>query len=358
MATELLVLENLTPAVVFAEKGGDPIVDAIKKEVLAVDRDISTIEGRKQVASLAHKVARSKTLLDEMGKTFAADLKKQTKVIDTERSRIWDALEALQKEVRQPLTEFEEKEKKRIADHEADIVEINAAGNYTELNWNNLDIQFMQNRLAEIVSDTVGWEEFENRAKLARDTAAKQIKSAIERRTKHDAEQAELERLRKAEAERIQKEREAKIQLEAAETARKQAEEKAAAEAKAVAEKAEAERRKIEQEKKAAEEREQDAIKAKKAAEDKAIADAKAAEEKAVRDRELAVQAERDRIEGEKRAEAEAMAKREANTKHRSKINNEALQGLVDAAGLTPEAAKAVVEAVVRGHVPHVSISY
>src|ERR1700744_4077654 len=97
--SELIVLESLTPATVFTQGGGDPVIEQIRQEVLSVDRDISTDEGRKNVASLAYKGARSKTLLDEMGKTFAADLKRQTKAIDTERARIWDALEEIQKEV-------------------------------------------------------------------------------------------------------------------------------------------------------------------------------------------------------------------------------------------------------------------
>lgn len=125
--SDLIVLEQLTPATVFKEGGGDPVIEQIKQEVLSVDRDISTEEGRKNVASLAYKVARSKTLLDEMGKTFAADLKKQTKAIDNERARIWDALEALQKQVRQPLTEFEDAETSRIQEHEGTLLKIESS---------------------------------------------------------------------------------------------------------------------------------------------------------------------------------------------------------------------------------------
>lgn len=73
MTTELISLENLTPAVIFKEKGGDPIVEQIRKEVMAIDRDISTPEGRKNIASIAHKVARSKTFIDEIVNTIVCD---------------------------------------------------------------------------------------------------------------------------------------------------------------------------------------------------------------------------------------------------------------------------------------------
>lgn len=46
---------------------------------------------------------------------LVADRKKELKAIDAEGARIWDELEALQKEVRQPLTEWENRDKERIA---------------------------------------------------------------------------------------------------------------------------------------------------------------------------------------------------------------------------------------------------
>lgn len=353
---ELAVLENLTPATVFTEGGGDPIIDKIRDEVISVDRDISTPEGRKLVASLAHKVARSKTFLDEMGKTFASDLKKQTKAIDTERARIWDALEAIQKEVRQPLTDFENAEKQRIDYMERMILHIINCGAGI-IGDAPQPIALCLRELEEKIVIDDSFKEFKDRAIKARDESLLKLNAALERQMKEAADREELERLRKAEADRLQREREEQLKAAAAHKARREAEEKAASDALVAAQKAEADLRAIEQQKKDAEDRERNAIAAQKAAEEKAVADAKAAQERADRDRDAAVKAERDRIEATQRAEAAAAEQREADKKHKAKVNNAALKALVDA-GISEENARIAIEAIALRKVPHVSISY
>lgn len=363
---ELIVLENLTPAVVFTERGGDPIIDKIRDEVLSVDRDISTEEGRKSVASLAHKVARSKTFLDEMGKTFASDLKKKTKAIDTERARIWDALEAIQKEVRQPLTDFENAEKNRIDFMERTILHIiNCGIGIIGDAPQPIGLCLRELEVKIVIDDS--FKEFKDRAIKARDESLAKLNSALEKQMREAAEREELDRLRKAEAERLQWEREQAIKAEAAENARRIAEEKAASEALMAAQKAEADRRAIEQQKRDAEERERNAVAAQNAAEEKAVLDAKAAQERADREKEVAIKAERERIEAARRAEAEAAEKREADIKHRSAINNAALAAVVKIIKAvnvtkthaeTEDEAKAVIEAIARKQIPHITISY
>ena len=74
-STDLVALRVLTPAVVFVPGGVDKIIGQIEAEVRAVKTDISTKAGREAIGSLAYKVARSKTALDDMGKALAADWK-------------------------------------------------------------------------------------------------------------------------------------------------------------------------------------------------------------------------------------------------------------------------------------------
>ncbi|NCC62922.1 MAG: hypothetical protein EOM12_18870, partial [Verrucomicrobiae bacterium] len=63
--TALVVLEPTTALSVFADAAKvDPILAAIKKVVAEFTPDITTAKGRAEIASLAHKVARSKTYLD------------------------------------------------------------------------------------------------------------------------------------------------------------------------------------------------------------------------------------------------------------------------------------------------------
>lgn len=389
---ELVVSKALNPIEVFTGNGLDSILERIEKETRSIALDISTPKGRKEVASLAHKVAQSKTALDKAGKDLVAGWKEQAKKVDLERARAWDRLEALQKEIRQPLTEWEDRDKNRIAAHEAALSELAGAGPFTLQNWQSLPVQAMQDRLAEIQNDKRDWQEFSAKAKQATEASIAAITSAIAKRQTHDAEQAELARLRKEEEERKQRAHEGKIRTEAAEKARLQAEEKARKEAEAEAKrvaaeksKAESERQRVQREKEDAEARaakaESDRIAAEqKAAREKALADERAAQaeqariaaekkaaedarlaaDKAAKDKkaaeEAAAERERARIAAEKKAEAEAAAKREADKEHRRKINTEAWHVLKNLVG--NDGATNVIEAIAKGQIPHIKIAY
>lgn len=67
---------------------------------------------------MAHKVARSKTYIDNAGKDLVAELKALPKQIDESRRVVRERLDALKDEVRRPLTEWEA-EQDRIKAEEA-----------------------------------------------------------------------------------------------------------------------------------------------------------------------------------------------------------------------------------------------
>jgi colicin import membrane protein len=356
-STALVHIESMTPAELFKPGAIDPLLERIKKEVRSVPTDISTETGRKAVASLAFKVAKSKTFIDEQRIKLVKGEKERLKAIDQEGGRIWDELEALQKEVRKPLTDWENAEKERVAAHELSVAEIEGAGSYTLQNWQTLGLEAMQDRLHEIQNDSRDWQEFGQRAQFAKGEAVKGITAAIEKRKTYDAEQAELVRLRKESAEREQKEREEQIAKAAAEKSRLEAEAKA-----------KAEQERIERE---GREREEKAIRAQKDAEAlaakaeadrlaaiaKAESDRVAAEKRAKEEQEAAILRERERVEREKQEAAAAEAKREANKKHVAKINKEAVAAFVKI-GFDEEGSKAIVALIAKGEVPHVAISY
>ncbi len=383
-STALAIIEEKNVAQYFAPQGLDPILEKIKAEVKSVHLDISTVEGRKQIASLAYKVAKTKTALDELGKKLTEEQKRQIKAVDVERARAWDVLEALQKEVRSPLTEWENREKARVAAHEAALAAIPEHPAYGQFETAEL----LDKRLSHLEDlPAREWEEFADRAAMVRAQEMSRTRTLLEAARKREAEQAELARLRREEAERKQREHEERLKAEAAEQARVEAEAKAKAEAEAEAlrvraeqEEAERDRRRIQREKEEADqlaaEAEARAVKAeedrlatiakaeadRQAAEKAAVAAAQAAEQ-AKRDAELAVQRERERIEAERKAEADALAARESDKAHRAKINNQALNALIEHCGsatapVTPELAKAVIAAIAKGLIPHVRIAY
>ncbi|MEW2869587.1 hypothetical protein AB1A95_33100, partial [Pseudomonas aeruginosa] len=105
--------------------GLDPFLAKIREEIDGFVPDVTTRKGREAIASIAYKVARSKTALDNVGKELVAELKEVPKKVDAERKRMRDLLDHWQAEVRQPLTEWEQREEMRKAKHQAGIDQIN-----------------------------------------------------------------------------------------------------------------------------------------------------------------------------------------------------------------------------------------
>lgn len=382
MSTEIALIDIPNPLQVFSTpKGLDAIIDKIEKEVKSIDRDISTAKGRYNIRSVAAKLAKSKTALDKMGKDLTESQRAQIAAVNAERSRAWDRMEALQAEIRKPLTDWEDAEKDRVKGHEDALLHITQMAQFSDTP-STADIEARIVYFSHLAPRN--WQEFETRYNDAVKTLSGALEVRLTASKKQDAERAELERLRKEEVERKQKEHEELIAREAAEKAKAESEAKAKAEAEALAAKVKAEQEKAEQGMlRIIREKEESEAKAKKAEEDRIAAiktaetDAEmeklAAEERAKlakiqadKDVEAAAQLERDKIAAEKKAEADALGKREADNAHKGKIHNEILQGIMLAmggehSGNDAEAkaiAKDIVKAIAKGEIPHVRIQY
>ena len=109
----LIKFEEMTPADIFKPDMMDKIIAQVAEKAREHTPDLSTATSRKAIASVAAKVASSKTFLDAQGKALVEPLKEQAKLIDAERKKMRDALSALKDEVRAPLTKWEEEEKDR-----------------------------------------------------------------------------------------------------------------------------------------------------------------------------------------------------------------------------------------------------
>jgi len=366
--TEVAILGVINPVAVFVGIGnGGPTASAEIEKVIkearkqAADLDISTPSGRTAIASLAYKVAKSKTALDGLGKELTEDAKLRIKSVDIERKSIRDRLDELKEEIRKPLTDWENKESDRVAAHKRAVSEI---GELTTRPADD-DIEMMTRQLDHIIEISGrSWEEFEAIALPLIADSKERLTAWIADSKKALAEKEELDRLRKENELREAKERDERIAKEAADKAKAAAEEKAAkekAEAKRIAD-AEEQRSKQEfqdaldaEKNKAAKEKEE-SDKAKREAEqreERALQEKKEAEERAKQ----ATENERLRIEREAQAEKDAAEKREANKKHNAKINNAALKAFVSA-GLSEDDGKLAVQAIAKNKIPNVSISY
>jgi len=367
---ELITLEDINAPVLFgSDDEVTKVIESLQLSARSIVPSIETAKGRKETASIAAKVAKSKTYLDGLGKDLVADIKLQAKEIDGRRKTIRDTLDELKEEVRKPLTEYENREKERIRAHEVSIGWLESALNQIPTQQHIPDIDELLNKANALCE--CDFEEYKDGASRLLD----KISTAYQTRKSElvlAAEQAaEIARLQKEAEERAQKERDDRIAREAADKAKREAEAKAdrdrqeadanrrKAEADALTAKQavfDAERREIEAMKQAELDR-QAAILREFEAEKQRIAQQEADEKRHKEQLEHAAKAERDRLAEIKRQEEEQAQARAKDKAHRAKINNEAMESMVSA-GASRSSAKAVVIGLAKGIIKHSSIQY
>lgn len=352
MSNEIAVLPTKETAlqVYSAEAGLDPYLAKIKQEIDSFKPDVTTKKGRDAIASIAHKVSRSKTALDNIGKELVAELKDVPKKIDAERKRMRDLLDMWKEDVRAPLTAWEEAEEARKERHKTGIELIQQAAVTHDFSASTLRITMAS---IDATSIDATWEEFEAEAHRAKSKTIESLKSAIAEREKYEAEQAELAKLRIEAAAREQKEREERIAREAMERTQREADEKATAEREAAIKreadaKAASERRELEL-KLQAERAEREKVEAQqREANAKADAERKAAD---------AVAEEKRRVAAQEASEAAEAKRRESDKAHKTAINRAALDAFIQG-GMTEDCAKLAVTLIAKRSIPSVSISY
>ena len=330
---ELEIADQNIVVSAFRTPGGTAeLFERIAQEARSHVPDVTTKKGRDAIGSLALKISKSKTFIEKCGKELVAEQKAQIKVIDDDRISTVKKFDDLRNEILAPRDAWEQAEKDRIQAIQDKIAQFDSG---------RVDIGSPLDLIISVIAEIEAIEidesfaEQQEHAKLKKYECLEVLRKVQVDREKYEAEQAELERLRQAEALRQQQERDAQIAREAAEKATREAEEKARFEAE-----------RVEREKREAEQREARLKAEKEAAELRA---AQAAEN------------ERKRIEAEQVAKAEAERKaaeaREADVAHKKQICSEALKGLTDL-GVSVDQGKAILNAINKGLVPHVSIKF
>lgn len=357
--TQLVVIEPTTAVALFTEgQGVDELLADIRQKASSLVPDVTTAKGRKEIASIAYAVAKTKTYLDGLGKELTDQYKEIPKRIDANRKAMRDYLDDLKDEVRAPLTQYEAAEEARVAALKERMTAFSDAKQATsELPSAELE-HYLQQIEAIAIDDS--WEEMTAQAGVAKDAAMLHLRTAIEKAKEREAQAAELERLRQEAAAREQADRERLIAEQAAaaeaqrqEQARLDAERRAA-EARQREEQAkiqmyEADRRAQmaeEQRKAEAEQAEQRRLQAEENAR-------RQAEEAAAR----AAEQERQRIENEQRLKAEEDARRAADRVHRGRINSAIVMDLMGL-GLSEDVAVNLVKKIAGNKIDHLTINY
>lgn len=319
--TDLVVIEKQNAMAVFTTKEQlDPIIETIEKEARSLVPDVTTRKGRDAIASMAHKVARSKTYIDNAGKDLVAELKALPKQIDESRRIVRERLVALKDEVRKPLTEWEAEQERIKAEEAMNALHAEALV---------MNEEFDRQRAAQIEAD-------HEMALLMNDKFDRDREE--QRRLAEQAQRERDERLKQEAAEQARRDAEAKHKAELDAAARREAEEKARAEA--------AERQRIEAEQRAAREKQE-------------------AEARAEREKAAAVEAERLKVKQAEEARlaeqnriADEQAKREADVKHRKTVGTNIVNALTSHTSLTREQAIEVLTALKDDLIPCAKIHY
>lgn len=319
--TDLVVIEKKNAMAVFTSNDQlDPLIEAIEKEARSLVPDVTTKKGRDAIASMAHKVARSKTYIDNAGKDLVAELKALPKQIDESRRVVRERLDALKDEVRRPLTEWEAEQERIKAEEAMNALHVEALAMNEEFDRQLAARIESDHEMALLMNDAFDREQAEKKAeaerqRIAHEEEIKRIAVAaaareVEQRAQREREEAAL------------REAALKAQAEQAERDRIAAEQKAEADKQAAIE---AERRK--------------------------------AQEEADRIRREAEQREHARLAEEKR-KADEQARREADVKHRKTVGTEIVKALLANTSLSRDQAIEVLTAIKDGNIPHTGISY
>lgn len=353
-ATNIVALVDANPVMVLTDREKfNQFYEQMKAEADKLVPDTSTEKGRKEIASMAYKVARTKTAIDEAGKKLNEGARARINAVDESRREIRLQLDALRDSVRLPLTEWETAEEEREEKCKATIASLR---NVVVLPF-GASAADARERLDEINTIVLDFDELKGygpQATLLRDQAIATLQFQVDQLAREELDRAELEKLRAETAERERLDEEARIASE------KKAQAEAAAKAETERQaKAEAEQQaRIDAAAKAAEE-------TARAEAERVHAEALAAEKRRADEAEAAAKDEADRIakaEQERKAEAERVAaetaRREADQAHRSSILRAAKEAIMEAGSIEEAVAKSIVLAIAAGNVPAVSIKF
>lgn len=310
---ELIKIDSGNSFRIFTEAGEiEPILETIAKKARSLVANPDTPSGRVTIRKNAADVARTKTYIENEGKALADRQKEIPKLIDATRRKAREFMDALQEEVRQPLTNWENAEKSRVAALQARLLALTSL-----IELDGASLAEMEAKLASAIATEIdtSWQEYETEARNAKDFVIGKLKKTI-------AERREFERLKAEECKRIEAAR--------------------IAEEKRLRDEAQA---RIEREKQEAVERARQEV-------------LQAAE----RDKRLALEAQAREAEKSREDRNPQPASRDlmsySERKHLAKIHRMVVSDLKEFASLTEEQASSVLVAIVNGRIGNVSIGY
>ena len=338
----------------------EKVIADVRAAIRSTVTDLTTRKGRDAIASLAAKVSKSKTYLDDEGKKLVEDQKRELAVIDKRRKKIRDELDLLRDEARKPLTDWEAAQAALKERDEAILASLSAHG------FNGLEPSGEIVAKAGEIKTIALPEDYSldrDAAEAARAATMQVLRNMFQTAKQREDEAAELAKLRAEAAEREAKEAEEKAIRDAEAKVLRERQEQADREAEAS--RLAAEQARLETE--AAERREKEAVERAQREADERIAAAQREADERVRSAENAARIEREKVEADRlareqaeadrlRQEAEEKARREADEQRRETVFDEIEAALIAMSGnATPHA---IAEALVSGQIPHCTVNF
>ena len=317
---EQIKIEQQALAVAFSTDGGiNSIIEQITTQAREKARnlDAETPKGRKELASIAYSVSKTKTWLDEQGKNLVSEAKSKIKVVDNERKAVRDQLDLLRDEIRKPVTDFEDAERKLIENAKQIKNLCESLKTPTDEFGNLLSSAQIKTRLDSVNEIIIDDNQYQAELKDIVELTQLWLKNLLHSVDEQEKQAEEIKRIqaeeaaKAAEAERIA--RDERIAFEAAERERKAAEAEIAKVQKEAEQAIENERKRIEQERQS------------------------------------------EKLEQERKAAIEKA--RSEDKENRRTINCKALEAFIEN-NIEAEVAKSVLKLIVNGKIPNVSIQY
>ena len=317
---EQIKIEQQALAVAFSTDGGiNSIIEQITTQAREKARnlDAETPKGRKELASIAYSVSKTKTWLDEQGKNLVSEAKSKIKVVDNERKAVRDQLDLLRDEIRKPVTDFEDAERKLIENAKQIKNLCESLKTPIDEFGNLLSSAQIKTRLDSVNEIIIDDNQYQAELKDIVELTQLWLKNLLHSVDEQEKQAEEIKRIqaeeaaKAAEAERIA--RDERIAFEAAERERKAAEAEIAKVQKEAEQAIENERKRIEQERQS------------------------------------------EKLEQERKAAIEKA--RSEDKENRRTINCKALEAFIEN-NIEAEVAKSVLKLIVNGKIPNVSIQY
>lgn len=324
---QLIPIESVNAIELFDDiKVLTTLLNEIKISATDFEPDVTTDKGRKEIASQAYKVRRSKTVIDNAGKDQTDEWRSKTNKVNTGRKYARDFCDALCDEITEPLDAYKEEQAALVAlaalraEKEADEI---AAYERNDLIDREAKVKAFELQQAAAEAERQRIEQ-ERLAAKVKEEQLEQIRINAEKKAKQDA--ADELQAAKDETARLEQERLDALAREKARIAQ------------------------VEQDKKDATRDAAQAAEAAHAAQQAAIA----LEQKRAKDEAQRVERERLKLIDQNEREAQARAR---DTENRRMVDNLIIDALV-AGGVSKAAAKKTVTLIAGMKIPRTSIRY